>query len=76
MTCRQVVELITDYLEGALSVAERSRFEAHIAGCAACTAYIEQLRETRRLLLAVADVPVPTEIRGELLRAFRDWNRA
>ena len=47
MNCRQVVELMTDYLEGALSAIDRARFEQHIAGCDGCTAYLAQMRNHR-----------------------------
>ena len=73
MTCRQVVELMTDYLEGALSAVERARFEDHIAGCDGCRAYLAQLRTTRRVLGRLADEPVPAAVEKELLAAFRSW---
>jgi anti-sigma factor RsiW len=75
MRCREVAELITDYLEGALSPADRASFEEHVAGCDSCTAYIAQLRATRRVLGHLAEVEVPPAIEGELLAAFRDWRR-
>jgi anti-sigma factor RsiW len=73
MKCRDVVELMTDYLEGALSVADRARFEEHIAGCDGCRAYLEQLRETRRVAGQLASEPVPDSLQAEVLKAFRDW---
>jgi anti-sigma factor RsiW len=73
MTCREVVELMTDYLEGALSPADRARFEEHVSGCAGCTAYLEQLRVSLRVLGALAVVPVPEAHRQELVSAFRHW---
>ena len=50
LSCQELVELVTDYLEGALSRGGRTRFEAHLAGCPHCTLYIEQFRETVRLI--------------------------
>jgi anti-sigma factor RsiW len=73
MTCRQVVELMTDYLEGSLSVLERARFEEHIAGCDGCRAYVAQLRTTRKVVGRLADEPVPAAVERELLEAFRSW---
>jgi anti-sigma factor RsiW len=73
MNCRQVVELMTDYLEGALSPVERARFEDHIAGCDGCRAYLQQLRTTRRVLGRLADEPVPAAVEKELLETFRSW---
>jgi anti-sigma factor RsiW len=73
VNCRQVVELMTDYLEGVLSPVERARFEEHIAGCDGCRAYLQQLRTTRRVLGRLADEPVPAAVERELLEAFRSW---
>ena len=73
MNCRQVVELMTAYLEGALSPGDRARFEAHIAGCDGCTAYLAQMRMTRRVVGKLADEPVPAGIQKELVEAFRSW---
>jgi anti-sigma factor RsiW len=73
MNCRQVVELMTAYLEGALSPGDRARFEAHIAGCDGCTAYLAQMRMTMRVVGKLADEPVPAGIQKELVEAFRSW---
>ena len=71
--CREMVELVTDYLEGALSRRERRRFERHIAGCEHCTAYLEQMRQTLRVLGTLSEESVSPEAREALLHAFRDW---
>jgi len=73
MTCRQVVELMTDYLEGALSETDRARFEEHIAGCDGCRAYLAQLSTTRKVLRKLADEPIPADLQSELMDAFRNW---
>jgi anti-sigma factor RsiW len=73
MTCRQVVQLLTDYLDGALSIADRRRVEEHLAGCDACTAFLAQLRTTGRVVARLAEVEVPAPLRAELIQAFRDW---
>ena len=73
LTCREVVELVTDYLEGALARPERRRFEAHIAACDGCTAYIEQIRLTIAAVGGVSEESLPPAARDELTRAFRDW---
>jgi len=72
LTCRELVELVTDYLEGALTPRERARFERHIAVCPHCTAYLGQLRETLRELGDLTEDDV-APVREELLAAFRDW---
>jgi anti-sigma factor RsiW len=73
MKCRDVVELMTDYLDGALSSADRVRFEEHIAGCDGCRAYLEQMRATRSLTVKLAEEPIPEKLQDELTRAFRSW---
>jgi len=73
MTCKEVVEIVSDYLEDALSARDRARFEAHLAGCAGCTTYVEQMREIIRLTGMLTEEQVPTEHRERLRQAFRDW---
>jgi anti-sigma factor RsiW len=73
LTCRELVELVTDYLEGALPESERARFEAHIAGCDHCTAYLAQMRETIRVVGAIEPGALEPDIERELLAAFRTW---
>jgi anti-sigma factor RsiW len=75
MRCKQVVELMTAYLEGALSESERRNFELHIAGCDGCTEYLRQLRTSIVLTGRLAAQPVPAHIAQDLMRAFRDWRR-
>ena len=76
MTCRQIVELMTDYIEGNLAAAERARFEEHISGCDGCRAYLAQLQTTRKVLGTIADEPVPAAVERDLLEAFRSWRSA
>jgi hypothetical protein len=73
MSCRELVELVTAYLENALSLENRMRFELHIANCDGCTTYLDQMRRTIELTgtLRVDDVSPGAE--AALLRAFRDW---
>jgi anti-sigma factor RsiW len=73
LSCREMVELVTDYLEGALSEVERARFDAHIGGCDGCTAYLEQMRTTVRLTGRLTREQIPAESLEALLRAFRGW---
>lgn len=73
LTCRQMVELVTDYLEDRLDDADRARFEAHIAECDACTLYIEQMRMTIAALGHIPPETISPEAEQELLEAFRDW---
>lgn len=72
-TCREVVELITAYLEGDLVTDERRRVEEHLAGCQGCTNYLEQMRATIRLTGMLTEEQIPEEQKAKLLAAFRDW---
>jgi anti-sigma factor RsiW len=73
LTCKELVELVTDYLEDALSDRDRARFEAHIAVCQGCTRYLAQMRETIRLTGVLTEEQLPVEQRDTLLDAFRGW---
>ena len=73
LSCRELVELVTDYLEGALDPADVARFEAHIGGCDGCTGYLEQMRQTIRLTGTLTLDDVTPEAEAELLEAFRGW---
>jgi anti-sigma factor RsiW len=73
LTCHEVVELITDYLEDALPPQERQRVEAHLAICDGCTTYLEQMRETIRLTGMLTEEQVPEDQKQVLLEAFRTW---
>jgi anti-sigma factor RsiW len=75
MTCRELVQLITDYLEGGLSARDRRRFKRHLRGCDGCTTYVEQMRDTVRLAGALAEDDLSPQARDELLAVFRDWKR-
>jgi hypothetical protein len=75
LTCRELVELVTDYFEDALPPAEHARFENHVAGCGGCAAYLEQMRETIDLVGRLTENDVPPNAERELLAAFRDWKR-
>jgi anti-sigma factor RsiW len=73
IACRDLVELVTDYLEGVLPPEQRARFESHIAGCDGCTTYLEQMRETIRLTGTLREQQISPEARVALLHAFRGW---
>ena len=73
MNCKSLVELVTDYLEGALPEAERASLEQHLAGCDGCTAYLAQIRMTIRLTGMLTEETMPPEGREELLGVFRAW---
>jgi anti-sigma factor RsiW len=74
LTCQQLVELVTDYFEDALSPAERDRFDAHLAVCPGCEHYLEQMRITMRLVHESDRLDEQPEV-AALLEAFRDYKR-
>ena len=71
LTCRELVELVTDRLEGALPDAERRRVDAHLDGCDDCTTYVAQVRSTIEAVGRLPSAALPPEIRARLLSAFR-----
>jgi anti-sigma factor RsiW len=75
LTCREVIDLLTDYVEDVLPEEERRRVEAHLASCDGCTTYLEQVRETIRLTGMLTEEQVPEEQKRKLLDAFRTWTR-
>ena len=75
MTCQQVVEIITDYLEGALSESLREDLERHLMVCLGCAAYLDQMRGTIRLTGSLTADQVPIEMMSTLLNAFRGGTR-
>ena len=74
MTCREMVELVTAYLEGHLDPDARSRFEEHLAICDGCQAYVEEMRDTLRALGRLPEERLSPEARDTLLAAFGDWH--
>jgi len=73
INCQEFVELVTDYLEGALDPADLRRFEEHIAGCGNCTEYLAQLEATIRVTGTLTPHDLSPEAERELLEAFRSW---
>lgn len=73
LSCRELVELVTDYLERALPDADRARFEDHISRCDGCGVYLEQMRQTIDLVGHFPVEALSPEAERELLEAFRGW---
>jgi anti-sigma factor RsiW len=73
LVCQQAVELVTDYLEGALSRSARRRFEAHLAGCPHCTEYLAQVRETIRLTGRLEPEDLTPQMRDGFVELYRRW---
>ena len=75
LTCKELVELVTEYLEGALPPPDRTRFEEHLAQCRHCRVYLEQMKQTIHAVGALTEDTVPPEAKETLLQVFRDWRR-
>ena len=73
LSCQELVELVTDYLEDALSRDETDRFEDHIGRCTGCAAYLDQIRQTIALTGRLTPESLSPEAERELLEAFRGW---
>jgi anti-sigma factor RsiW len=73
LTCQELVELVTDYLEGALPGEELERFEEHLLYCKPCVMHVEQIRETIRVAGAVSADDLDPVVADDLLGAFRTW---
>ena len=74
MTCQELVELVSDYFDGVLAAEDRARFEAHVAECAGCDRYVEQMRVTLALTRATGELQGRQEVTA-LMDLFRDWKR-
>ena len=73
MTCQDVVELVTAYLERTMPDEERARFEAHLAVCAGCDVYVRQMQRTVELLGSASTASVSQRARQRLMDTFADW---
>jgi len=76
MTCKELVELVTEYLEGSLSEEFRVRIESHLSGCEGCTNYVEQMRQTIQLTGQIREENLSEQQKDDLLKLFRDWKKA
>ena len=76
LTCQELVELVTDYFEDALSPAASTRFEAHLGGCRGCNTYLEQMRQTIRLTGTLTEDSLAPETKDALLGIFRNWKKS
>ena len=76
LTCRELVELVTEYLEGSLSPPDRRRFDLHLSGCRGCPLYLEQMRMTIQTAGRLTEEDVPAPALPSLLGAFRRWKQA
>jgi anti-sigma factor RsiW len=76
LTCQELVELVTEYLENALSPRDRTRFEEHLMTCPSCQAHLTQVEETIRITGRIEPESLSEAAERDLLDAFRGWKRA
>jgi len=76
LVCKELVELVTDYLEGTLSPAERARFEAHIAGCSGCANFLAQMQRTIQFTGRLTEDDLTPEAKDEMLKIFLNWKHS
>ncbi len=74
-TCREIAELITDYLDGSLTFRERIGFQLHLGLCFACRNYLRQMKYTIATLRQLPPDPVPPHVKEELLKRFQNWKQ-
>lgn len=74
LTCRELVDVVTAYLDGALTDGDRARFERHIDGCSGCRSYLDQMRKTVAMTGRLTEEDIAPSMRERLLGAFRDWS--
>ena len=73
LTCKELVEVVTDYLEDRMPVSRRTLFELHLCSCTGCRVYLAQMRSVIRAAGGLAERDVPAHAKVELLQAFRAW---
>lgn len=74
--CKDLVELVTDYFEGALSATDKERFDLHMARCDWCKIYLEQMRATIRAVGSLSEETINPRAKEELLSVLRDWKKS
>ena len=75
MSCKELVELVTDYLEGALPPEDRARFDAHLRQCPGCETYLDQIRQVIHTLGKLTEESIPADAKEPLLQTFRNWKQ-
>ncbi len=73
LDCNELVELVSDYLDDAMDLTTRARFDEHLLDCDGCSNYLQQFRVTVAALGKVSEEAIEPAFRDKLLNAFRDW---
>jgi Putative zinc-finger len=72
-TCKEVVDLAAEYLEGGMTTSQMTRFEMHLNFCDGCFSFVDQIRATAALSGRLSEEQIPADTKSRLLAAFRDW---
>lgn len=75
LSCQELTEILTDYLEGVMAPEDRARFNAHLALCEGCVNYVSQMRQTIRVARELRATEVEATVPDDVLAAFRAWKR-
>jgi len=75
LSCQEVVELVTDYLERSLPAEEAALFEQHINFCDGCIWYVDQLRTTVAAVGEVREEDLSPDVKDRLMGVFHEWRR-
>jgi anti-sigma factor RsiW len=73
LSCKEITQLVTEHVEGALSLRDRLRFQLHIGMCRHCRAYLRQMKFTAKTLGYLPEPELPPDVEDELLRRFESW---
>ncbi|MEO8841449.1 MAG: zf-HC2 domain-containing protein [Kofleriaceae bacterium] len=76
LSCKQITELLTDYLEGRMGLGDRMRFHMHVGMCKHCRAYLRQMKATVAAVGQLPDQPMPDDVRDEMRKRFANWHAA
>jgi predicted anti-sigma-YlaC factor YlaD len=75
LTCQELVELVTEYLENALPPTDRTRFETHLDGCSGCRNYLKQIKHTISLTGQLTEATLDPQAKADLLKVFQNWKQ-
>ena len=75
LSCQDITEIVTDYVEGRMSFGTRVKFHFHLGMCTHCRRYLRQMRQTIQMSASLPREPAPQAVRDELMRRFRDWKK-
>ena len=74
-TCKEVIDIAAEYVEGAMTTSQLTRFELHLNFCDGCFTFVDQIRATAAMAGRLSEEQIPDDTKAKLLAAFRDWNR-